>query len=103
LDDGREFFFLKHRSQRSAAGSRLRDALSAACRYYARAIFADMADDAAAWADKRWLILAALVDDRGVIIADSEKRWPGQPAKRTRCAGWKRRIQAVSKTVLLES
>ncbi|MDR3401343.1 MAG: sensor histidine kinase [Chthoniobacter sp.] len=42
-----------------------------------------LAEDLATWAHQPWLKQAALVDEKGVIIDDSEKRWLGQPVSQT--------------------
>ncbi|MEP6671977.1 MAG: sensor histidine kinase [Chthoniobacter sp.] len=42
-----------------------------------------LAEDLATWAHQPWLKEAALVNDQGVVIDDSEKRWEGRPASET--------------------
>lgn len=42
-----------------------------------------LAEDLAAWAHQPWLKQAALVDDNGVVIDDSEKRWLGKSVRET--------------------
>ena len=42
-----------------------------------------LADDLAAWAHEPWLKQAALVDENGVVIDGSEKRWLGLAASET--------------------
>src|SRR4029077_15597262 len=42
-----------------------------------------LAEDLAVWAHEPWLKQAALVDENGVVIDDSEKRWSGHAAHET--------------------
>jgi signal transduction histidine kinase len=42
-----------------------------------------LAEDLAVWAREPWLKQAALVDENGVVIDDSEKRWSGHAALQT--------------------
>ncbi len=42
-----------------------------------------LAEDLAVWAHEPWLKQAALVDENGVVIDDSEKRWSGHAALKT--------------------
>ncbi len=42
-----------------------------------------LAEDLAAWAHEPWLKQAALVDEHGIIIDDSDKRWTGRKALET--------------------
>jgi signal transduction histidine kinase len=48
-----------------------------------RGLPAALAEDLAAWAHQPWLKQAALVDDQGVVIDDSEKRWLGDAVTKT--------------------
>ena len=49
----------------------------------ARGETAALAEDLAAWADEPWLKLAALVDEKGVVLADSDRQWAGRAARDT--------------------
>ena len=42
-----------------------------------------LAENIAGWAHEPWLKVAALVDENGVVIDDSEKRWIGRLARET--------------------
>lgn len=51
---------------------------------------AALRDELTSWSDEPWLTIAALVDDKGTILADSADRWTGQLAKHTPAASaWK--------------
>jgi signal transduction histidine kinase len=62
-----------------------------------------LADDLQAWYHQPWLKQAALVDEKGVVIDDSEKRWLGEPARETPLAPAMKSIgkSAVEKGILV--
>ena len=66
--------------QAEATGARL---AKVSARQLARGETAVLADDLAAWADEPWLQLVALVDEKGMVIADSNQRWAGRAAVET--------------------
>ena len=70
-------------AQANVTGARL---AKLAERQLARSELAMFEDDLAAWADEPWMKLAALVDSKGLIIADSNKSWAGHPVKDTALA-----------------
>jgi signal transduction histidine kinase len=45
-----------------------------------------LADDLAAWTRQPWLKAAAMIDDKGVVLDDSEKHCIGRPARETSLA-----------------
>ena len=42
-----------------------------------------IAAELAAWADEPWLMLAGMIDEKGVVLADSDGRWAGAVASET--------------------
>jgi signal transduction histidine kinase len=66
--------------QTKATGARL---AKLAERRFAHGDGALLADDLAAWTDEPWLKLAAVVDENGVVVADSAGQWTGRPVRET--------------------
>ena len=70
-------------AQTDATGDRL---ARRSTKQFERGAAVTLGEDIAAWAHQPWLKEAALVDENGVIFADSEKHWTGHAASETTLA-----------------